>query len=176
LETIWTFLNSNLGIWFLSSVVVATITWLYRERAKRNEEAQRKAGRVRPLLSEIIRRLNSAHGYLKLMSLESRSPPVDERKLLETTRAHLDISVSTVSPHKDHSYNALIELLCNEIGEEQLPDILEDCRFDLDLKMGTPYGEFDKEENGERAARLKKHETALANASAAATQLERQYS
>src|SRR5579862_4598115 len=65
-ERSWAFLNSSLGLWVLSSVVLAGLTTAYAHYQSNREEQTRKAELERRLDTEISSRISSALAGLRL--------------------------------------------------------------------------------------------------------------
>jgi hypothetical protein len=72
LSKVWTFLNSTLGIWFLSTCIVGVISWVYNERQHEMDAAAKNASLVTTLLPHLTspdakqsRMAIAITGYLK---------------------------------------------------------------------------------------------------------------
>ena len=55
---VWEFLNSNFGLWILSSLLLTSLTWLYNEWQIKQHEVDANAERIFRLDCEIASRLN----------------------------------------------------------------------------------------------------------------------
>ena len=66
LERAWAFLNSSLGLWVLSSIVLAALTTAFAHYQSNREEQARKAELERRLDTEISSRISSSLAGLRL--------------------------------------------------------------------------------------------------------------
>lgn len=135
-QNVWAFLNSSLGTWFLSSVVVALGAHIYQERQaayraaeeKLRQEASDKKARAETyerITIEIAYRLSTALSRLRATSIKYKDSVSDEAvraiaTALDPIRAPADDKTPPLYPeYKSYSGLALIAELRRHAGEAE---------------------------------------------------------
>jgi hypothetical protein len=88
LDRITAFLNTSLGIWFLSTVAVGGISFFYSQMSSYLTERSRKRAQIERLHIEIINRLIQYAGH---------SEEIEEHSNYDSAEPHEDLSDATIA-------------------------------------------------------------------------------
>jgi hypothetical protein len=117
-NTAWSFLNSPLGLWLLSTVLIGLVTWSYQRYQTSSEAARTKGRRLSALVTEA--------GY-RLHPIENMQDFHDILVCVADLQA-TKVSTSALPEFKDRSFTSLLWEMEALTGENKLLKSLQDVK------------------------------------------------
>jgi len=136
-EQVWSLLNSNFGLWVLSSIVLAWITKAYSVRQAHKAESLKRTETAKQLDTEIAYRLAMSLAGLRINEVRIASEPTTARGIYVTAYNYLEnFFLSIEGPYKgrdfsvfpeyrERTFRALILELRTAVDADDGPDLRE---------------------------------------------------
>ncbi|MBV9928532.1 MAG: hypothetical protein JOZ96_26185 [Acidobacteria bacterium] len=125
-QRLWEVFNKPLVLWFLSTILVGFISWMYASREAQNKELSQRTEAIRKLDREIRNRVGGSLKYLdKPQQGHQPLPPYDvfDGVLLSLDKNNGEYAASLYPEYKDKGFQALVTDLKGLVGDDEQADL-----------------------------------------------------